>query len=164
VASFPSIANPDFLALVSDEFLAETIRRGRPGRRMAGWLRDGGLTEEEITAVVAHLRSLGGVQPEADPKGPRWVTADATHGKRIFESTCAGCHGAGGVGGEGPALANPVLLSSATDTFLVETISRGRRGTVMTGFLDASPVRPALHPSDIEAVVAYLRTLQGDKR
>jgi mono/diheme cytochrome c family protein len=90
------------------------------------------------------------------------VTADAAYGKRIFESTCAGCHGANGKGGEAPALNNKVLLENATDTFLFDTISRGRRGTVMAGFANASPVRPALAPGDVEAVIAYLRSLQGN--
>jgi cbb3-type cytochrome c oxidase subunit III len=157
VTSFPSIANPDFLALVSDEFLAATISRGRPGRRMPAWLKAGGLTRQEIDAAVAHLRALGGVTPPADEKPPRWVRADAARGRQVFESTCAGCHGPSGEGGEGPALRNPVLLETATDTFLVETIGRGRRGTVMAGFDTATPVRPALSRDDIEAVVAYLR-------
>jgi mono/diheme cytochrome c family protein len=107
--------------------------------------------------VVAHVRALGGVRPAADAKPPRWVTADASRGRQVFESTCAGCHGPTGEGGEGPALRNPVLLEAATDTYLVETIGRGRRGTVMAGFDTATPVRPALSRDDIEAVVAYLR-------
>jgi hypothetical protein len=66
-----------------------------------------------------------------------------------------------GQGAEGPALNNTVLLEIATDTYLVETIGRGRRGTVMAGFSEPSPVRPALAPGDIQAVVAYLRSLQS---
>ena len=163
LVSFPSIANPDFLSLASDDFLLRTITHGRPGRRMPGWSKDGGLRPEEALAVVAHLRTLGetAAQPESQPA--RWVRADAAHGKRIFESTCGGCHGMNGKGGEGPALNNKVLLEAATDTYLFETIGRGRRGTVMAGFLEPSPVRPALSRSDIQAVIAYLRSLQGGK-
>jgi cbb3-type cytochrome c oxidase subunit III len=164
VVSFPSIANPDFLSLVSDEFLADTVRKGRPGRRMPGWLGDGGLKPQEIEAIVAHVRALGGVAPEPDPRPARWVAADAARGRQVYETTCAGCHGAQGTGGEGPALANLVLLAAATDTYLVETIGRGRRGTVMPGFRAGTPVQQSLGPRDIEAVVAYLRTLEGEKR
>lgn len=133
---------------------------------MPGWLKPDGLRPAEVQAVIAHLRVLaGGVEPEPDPHiaSQRWIRADAAHGKRIFESTCAGCHGAQGKGGEGPALNNKVLQDFATDTYLVETIRRGRRGTAMAAFAEPSPVRPALDASDIEAVVAYLRTLQGGK-
>ncbi|MBL8229222.1 MAG: c-type cytochrome [Bryobacterales bacterium] len=162
--SFPSIANADFLPIAPDRLLAMTIEQGRPGRRMPGWLKPDGLRAEEIKSVTAYVRTLGGLAPrETDAKSPRWVEADASHGKRLFESTCAGCHGAQGKGGEGPALNNKVLLEAATDTYLMETISRGRRGTAMAGFTEPSPVRPALTRSDMEALIAYLRSMQGGK-
>lgn len=163
LVSFPSITNPDFLAIAPDALVMRTIEQGRPGRRMPGWLKADGLRPEEVQAVVAHVRALGGVALEADPKPARWVTAEPASGKRIFESTCTGCHGPEGKGGEGPALNNSVLLAAATDTYLVETVSRGRRGTAMTAFLEPSPVRPTLTGSDIESVVAYLRSMQGGK-
>ncbi|MBI5083620.1 MAG: cytochrome c [Acidobacteria bacterium] len=91
------------------------------------------------------------------------MSGDVAQGRRIFESACSGCHGKQAKGGEGPALNNKVLLESATDSYLVETVSRGRRGTAMASFLEPSPVRNALSRADIEAVVAYLRSLQGGK-
>jgi mono/diheme cytochrome c family protein len=164
LVSFPSIANPDFLAIAPDEFLTKTIERGRPGRRMPGWLKEGGLRPEEIRAVAAYVRTLGGVTSAPDTQPRRWIKASPKTGKRIFEATCAGCHGKEGVGAEGPALNNVVLDESASDTYLVETISRGRRGTAMAGFTEPSTVRPALTRTDIESVVAYLRFLQGGKK
>jgi len=159
LASFPSIANPDLLERVSDEFLANTIRHGRPGRRMPAWGdMESGIRPEEIRAVVAYLRSLSGVTHKPESTPPRWVKADSASGKALFASACAGCHGAQGEGGEAPALNNQVLLASATDTYLVETIGRGRRGTVMQGFLDPSPARRTLAGAEIESVVAFIRT------
>ena len=161
--AFPSVANPDFLSRVSDDFLATTVRLGRPGRRMPAWGRlAGGLRPEEIAAVVSFLRTRSGIAPSSDGRPRRWVTGDARTGERLFDSVCSGCHGAAGQGGEGPALNNTVLLGSATDTYLVETIGNGRRGTAMAGFLTPSTVRPALAPEEIEAVVAFLRTWAGD--
>lgn len=157
---FPSIANPDFLSLASDDFLLASIRRGRPGRRMPAWgEKEGGLRPPEIAAVLAHVRSLGGgVRPASDGRSARWVQGDPGTGERLFAAHCSGCHGRAGEGSEGPALKNPVLLESATDTFLVETILRGRRATAMQGFADPTPVRPALDRSDVESIVAFLRT------
>jgi len=158
--AFPAIGNPDFLGWASDEFVAGTVRRGRPGRRMPAWgEKEGGLRPAEVAEVVAHVRRLGGsVQPPADPRPRRWVRGDAREGSRLFTAFCATCHGPRGQGGEGPALNNTVLLATASDTYLVETIRGGRRGTVMEGFASPSSVRPALAESEIEAVVAFVRT------
>ena len=109
------------------------------------------------------MQTLGGATVEPDTRPARWVSGDVKVGGRIFSSTCAGCHGLQGAGAEGPALNNKVLLESATDHYLVETIKRGRRGTAMSSFQDPSPVRPALTQGDIENLVAYLRSLQGGK-
>jgi mono/diheme cytochrome c family protein len=131
---------------------------------MPAWgTMDGGLRPEEIDAVVAYVRQLGGVSPIPGPRPRRWITAGANAGQRIFEATCSGCHGPGGGGGDGPALNNPVLLSNATDTYLVETISRGRQGTTMAGFLEPSVVRPALSRAEIESVVAFLRGWEANQ-
>jgi len=158
MAAFPSIANPDLLARVSDDFLLATIRKGRPGRRMPAWASDAGLKPAEMRAVIAHLRGLArSPAPPPDPR-PRWIAADAQAGSQIFHATCAGCHGDKGQGGEGPALNNAVLLGSATDSYLFATIANGRRGTTMDGFSAPSVVRRTLTPAEIEAVVAYIRT------
>lgn len=159
--AFPSVANPDFLSRVSDDFLATTVRLGRPGRRMPAWGRlAGGLRPDEIAALVRYLRTRSGIPAPSDPRPKRWVKGDAAAGERLFASICSGCHGATGQGGEGPALNNRVLLDAATDTYLIETIGNGRRGTAMPGFLASSPVQPTLAQSEIEAVVAFLRTWQ----
>lgn len=162
--AFPSPANPDFLALASDEFIRETVRRGRPGRRMPGWGdKEGGLRPDEIDKVVAHLRQLGGVSAPAAAAATK-AAGDAATGTRLFAAACAGCHGPEGLGGEGPALNNPVLLASATDEFLIETIARGRRGTAMEGYLDPSVARRTLSRGEIESIVTFIRSLQGVKK
>jgi cytochrome c oxidase cbb3-type subunit 3 len=162
--AFPSPANPDFLALASDEFIRETIRLGRLGRRMPAWgQKDGGLRPDEIDKVVAHLRRLGGVPAPARTAGAK-ASGDTATGSRLFAAACAGCHGPEGLGGEGPALNNPVLLATATDEFLIETIARGRRGTAMEGFLEPSVARRTLSRGEIESIVTFIRSLQGDKK
>ncbi len=157
----PSITNPDFLALASDDFLIKTIKSGRPGRPMLPWgERENGFTDDELKGLVAYIRQLGGnVQAEPDAKPQIWAAGDVKQGEMLFTSNCAGCHGAKGVGGDGPALGNKAFLAAVTDTYLVGTISRGRRGTVMLGFSNPSPIRRELTQSEIESVVAYLRSL-----
>jgi mono/diheme cytochrome c family protein len=156
---FPSVANPDFLALASDALITETIVRGRPGRRMQAWTEQGtGLRPSDVAAIVGYLRSAAGTPAPVDARPARWVRGDAALGGRIYAASCAGCHGPNGEGGDGPALNNPVLQQFATDTYLTETIANGRRGTAMAPFLEPSPVRPTLSREDIEAVVTFIRS------
>ncbi len=161
MVAFPAIGNPDFLAIASDEFLTRTITHGRPGRRMPAWgEKEGGLRASEVAALVSWLRTLGATQAEPDSRPARWATGDVRAGAQLFERVCVQCHGAGGAGGEGPALHNAGLLGAASDTYLYQTIRRGRRGTTMLGFAEASTVRPALAPAEIESIVTYLRSLE----
>ncbi|MFV0389663.1 MAG: c-type cytochrome [Pyrinomonadaceae bacterium] len=160
----PSITNPDFLELASDDFIYQTIYKGRTGTPMLAWgERENGLTEQEIRGVVAYIRQLGGnVQFKPDMFSRVWATGDPNNGKRLFAANCAGCHGKTGEGLEGPAIGSKPFLDAASDTYLTETISRGRRGTIMQGFNNSSIVRRALTPAEIQSIVVYLRSL-GNK-
>jgi cbb3-type cytochrome c oxidase subunit III len=164
LTEFPAIGNPDFLRLVSDDFLREQLKRGRPGRRMPAWGElEGGLRDEEIARLVAYVRGFAGVPFEGDPKPRRWVEGSVSDGERLYRENCASCHGARGEGREGPALNNRVLLELGTDTYLFKTIQIGRRGTSMAAFGAGSSVRRALTDAEIASVVAFIRTWEGKK-
>jgi len=161
-AAFPAIANPDFLALANDDFIRATVTHGRRGRRMPAWGEsEGGLRPAEIDSVVAFVRRLGATPFVPDARPRRWVTGDAVLGARTYAANCASCHGGRGEGGEGTALADAAFLGQATDTYLVETVRRGRRGTSMEGFGAASVTRRALDASEIEAIVAFIRSWEA---
>ena len=122
--------------------------------------RENGFTVDEMKSLVAYIRALGGnVQYKPDTMPQIWAKGDANTGARLFASNCAGCHGKTGEGLEGPAIGNKNFLANVTDTFLVETISRGRRGTIMQGFANGSTVRRTLTREEIESIVVYLRSL-----
>jgi mono/diheme cytochrome c family protein len=55
-------------------------------------------------------------------------------------------------------LNHPVFLAAASDTYLVETIRRGRRGTSMPGFGLPSPANPQLADHEIEAIASFVRS------
>lgn len=159
---FPAVAHPAFVALASDQLIAQTILRGRPGTRMRAW-GDGsaGITEADVTALVQEIRRMAGAKAPVETRPPRWVAGDTALGGLLFAAACSGCHGAKGEGPEAPALNNPVLLEHATDTFLVETIKRGRPGTAMHGFAQPSTVHRTLSDAEVEAIVSFIRTLGG---
>jgi cbb3-type cytochrome c oxidase subunit III len=163
MTAFPAIGNSDFLAAASDRFIRTTIAHGRPGRRMPAWGEsEGGLRPAEIDAVVTYVRRLApDVPAPVDTEPYRFVRGDAAAGARLYADACASCHGERGQGNEGPALSNPRFLAAATDTYLLETIRRGRRGTSMPGFAGASPAHRVLDDSEITAVVAFVRTWEG---
>jgi mono/diheme cytochrome c family protein len=56
----PTLGNPVFQNSASDEFIVRTIMSGRPDTAMPAFRREGaaGLTDSEISDLVAYLRSL----------------------------------------------------------------------------------------------------------
>lgn len=161
--AFPAIGNADFLAVASDRFLGETIRHGRPGRRMPAWGdKEGGLRPEEIDTLVAYVRGMvPGMPSPLDEEPRRWVRGDAQAGAALFATNCASCHGRSGEGVEGPALNNPGLQAAATDRYLIETILRGRRGTSMPSFGASATTHPLLSNADVENIVTFVRNWEA---
>lgn len=157
---FPAIGNPDFLAIASDDYLRRTVTHGRSGRRMPAWgEKEGGLRASEIDAVVRYLRSLAPGTPEAfETALPTGVAAE---GERIFTKSCQGCHGPRGEGREAPAIGHPSFLAAATDQYIAASVLRGRTGTSMRHFGQASVGFPTLSEREVADVVAYLRSLQN---
>src|ERR1039457_6457042 len=76
---------------------------------------------------------------------------DPAAGRKIFESQCALCHGQTGGGGRGPALNRPRLDKAPDDDAL--------REVVKGGIPPEMPGAWQLHPHEVEAVAAYVRTL-----
>jgi cytochrome c oxidase cbb3-type subunit 3 len=159
------LALPDFLAVADNEYLAKTIRQGRPGRVMPAFTQ---LTQGEIDSLIGFIRSW---QPEIPVPAVDATPAkgEAAHGRRLFQDNCVRCHRSGGRGGAGtgvtfsrpralpimpPALDNPGFQAAASDQFLKRTLRRGRRGTPMPSFLEQG-----LSEQDLDDIVSYLRTL-----
>jgi cytochrome c oxidase cbb3-type subunit 3 len=157
---------PDFLSTVDDDYLQKTIRLGRPGRVMPAFRQ---LKDAEVGAIVSHIRSWSpAVSASAVRVTP--VKGNAGHGEKLYAKYCTACHGEHGEGGHGtgvtfsrprdlpvlaPALNNPGFLASASDAMIKTTLMRGREGTPMPSF-----PKLGLKESDIDDMVAYLRTLE----
>ncbi len=79
----------------------------------------------------------------------------SARGRQTFASTCAGCHGLDGRGGErAPNIVENQKIQRLTDTQISHIIENGVPGTGMPAF-------HSLGSSDVKAVVTYVRTLQG---
>ncbi len=151
-----------FLNSISDEYLIKTIEHGRVGRTMPAFKK---LGDENIQALVKYIRSF--TNTEAVTFDPTPIKGNIEHGKALFKSKCASCHGDHGQGGKGtgvtfsrprdlsiipPALNNAGFLASASDEMIKHTLMTGRKNTPMNSFL-----KQGLSESDINDVVAYIR-------
>jgi cytochrome c oxidase cbb3-type subunit 3 len=161
------LALADFQYGITDEFLAKTIRHGRPGRVMPAFKQ---LTDNEIAALVSHIRKWAPGKPVAPAE--QKVTGNLQHGKQLYQQRCASCHGANGEGGKGtgvtfsrprdlaiipPALNNSGFLTSASDQVIKAALMNGREGTPMVSFL-----KQGMSERDINDVVAYVRSFEKD--
>src|SRR5580693_2548625 len=90
------------------------------------------------------------MQASSDAQAPPKI--DFARAKRVFETSCAGCHGPEGRGGKGPALAVPKLRRAATDEDLGLIILNGIPGTEM-------PPSWYLGGEGVTLAAAYVRLL-----
>jgi cytochrome c oxidase cbb3-type subunit 3 len=80
----------------------------------------------------------------------------AADGDAVFKGRCTGCHGSDGKGKS--AIGTPDFTSAKTqselsDADLIDTISNGRKGTIMPAW------KGKLSGEEISAVATYLRSL-----
>ena len=158
------LALPSFLESVDDDFLRRTIRHGRPGRVMPAFPA---LSDAQLSAIVGFIRGWSG---KPVPKySYEAVKGNPVHGRELYVSYCAMCHGADGEGGKGtgvtfsrrrdlpiiaPALRNPGFLAAASDEMIKHTLLYGREGTPMRSFLVQG-----LSEQDIDDLVSHVRSL-----
>jgi len=155
-----ALNNQDFLATASDEFLRETIVRGRPGTEMLAFGRDAGgvLGEQAIADLIAFLRTWQ-KEPSRVLRAGR-IDGSPERGAALYAINCASCHGRDGRGdlGMGPALNNQAFLRLASDGFLWEAIARGRRDTPMFPSLKGLAGVRQLSAEEINDLVAFIRS------
>lgn len=150
-----SLRSPTFLAIVSDDLLADTILRGRANTAMPSWRQ---FDNRDVSDLLAFLRSWQPLQSdradvlariEADPP------PSAATGLMLYRSRCTVCHGEHGEGKIGPSLNNPAVLPVVSHEFLHDTIVQGRPGTAM-------PAWRQLTSADVADLIGLLRSWQKE--
>jgi cytochrome c oxidase cbb3-type subunit 3 len=97
-----------------------------------------------VTVVAAQDRSTPG--------------PGAAAGAATFKGRCAGCHGQDGKGKTAigtPDFTSSKVQGSLTDAQMVETITNGRKGTIMPAW------KGKLSEEEIATAASYLRSLGG---
>jgi mono/diheme cytochrome c family protein len=106
-----------------------------------------------------------GAEPAAEEAAVVEITPELlTFGKETYARNCAPCHGPGGKG-DGPSAAtlnppprdhtNAEYMSTLTDKKIADTI---KMGGIISGYPNM-PSNPHLKREEIEALVAYVRSL-----
>jgi len=151
---------------VSDRYLFNSIKFGRPGRTMPAF--ESLLTDDDMKSIVQYIRHFSTGKALEFDQTP--IKGNIKKGKEIYEDRCASCHGDNGLGGRGtgvtlsrprdlniiaPALNNAGFLKSASDEMIKHTLMHGRDKTPMNSYL-----KQGLSESDINNVVAYVRNFE----
>jgi cytochrome c oxidase cbb3-type subunit III len=108
-----------------------------------------------VGLLTGLLVAAYGQAPSRTQNAARTKSQAPAEGRRIFQANCAGCHGLDGRGGErGPDISTRQQVVQLSD---LETLQVLRRGISTAGM----PPFGALGTTKLNAVVAYLRSLQG---
>lgn len=166
--------------LPADADLRKTIKGGLSGTAMGMFTQ---LREDEITSVIEYLKSFSRrwrkpenyAEPVQLPAAPEWLakgpvpTAHLQEGHRLFESTCAACHGPK-ADGKGPAaialkdvwglaarpsdLRQPHLRCGDAPKDIFRVLETGLNGTPMVSFATV------LTPGQRWDIIAYVLSLR----
>jgi len=122
-------------------------RRKKSTGRIPGWiwlLAFGGILV--VLGIGAALRPAGG-PAEVAVASPEVLA----QGEKIYNETCAACHGAEGEGNVGPALNGSMHSWHHMDDQLRSIILDGKPGTAMVGH------RGHLTEEEVDAVISYFK-------
>ena len=149
-----ALANPEFLAASTDDFLRHAIIYGRPTTKMSPWGEEvgGPLNSKDVERIIAHMRTWDTLPP-ADIHD-QVITGDRENGAGLYEVHCIQCHGASGEGDSALSLNNPTFLESVSDGFLLHALTEGRSGTTMISYSQI------LTQQEMEDLVVYIRSLE----
>ncbi|MCB9763519.1 MAG: c-type cytochrome [Alphaproteobacteria bacterium] len=154
----PRLNSPSYLASVSNDLLATTIREGRAQTNMIPW--GASLGEDTVTDLVAYLRSWQTTDGYALDTSP--LKGSAEQGAELYQSICSRCHGRNARGyaelGSGTGIGGGAFLGAISDGELRLLIHKGKDNTPMRPFDKDAPTAVAnLTDEEIDAIIAYLR-------
>lgn len=159
---FPNLRAKSWLWGGTPEAIAETIRVGINSTngdtrisQMLAFGKDGILDREQVTNVVAYVRSLSGTATGAVLDANR-VKA----GREVFAANCVACHGEAGKGNAevgAPDLTDATWIYGGDAQSIFSTVHGGRQGHMPNW-------GERLGPIDTKILALYVHTLAGDAK
>ncbi len=130
----------------------------------------GTLSPDDVTAIVAYLKSLSAGEGRKEQEAEGGEASAAQKGEKLTESLgCQGCHSSDGSPRVGPSFkglyGRPVELAdggkvTADEAYIRESIT-DPKGKVVKGFPDVMPeFGGKVAEEDLAAIVAYIKTLK----
>jgi mono/diheme cytochrome c family protein len=156
-----ALANPVYLAIVSDDTLRRVTAEGVPGTLMPPFAKSAGgdLVDEQVEVLVRGIRgwakpdALQGVTP---PPYAAAAKGDAQRGNAAFATSCASCHGAQGKGTTTTgSIVDGSFLALVSDQNLRTTVIAGRPDRGHPDWRNCVPGR-ALTDSEVNDIVTWL--------
>ncbi|HEY5212602.1 MAG TPA: c-type cytochrome [Acidobacteriaceae bacterium] len=161
--------NPVYLTSAGREHLIQIVANGVPQSAMPAFGRSGGglLTGEQVERIVDGMIAHWGkpdILNNADP--PIYAPmskGDATQGKIAFQTYCARCHGADGIGispdgqpGDATgSIVDPTYLALITDQGLRDIVVSGLPGEGMPDWHEDATGKP-MTDQNVTDIVAWL--------
>ncbi|HET9588064.1 MAG TPA: c-type cytochrome, partial [Anaerolineales bacterium] len=149
------ISSAEYLKTRNDATLRSIISQGQPDFGMSpfGDSNGGPLTDEQVDAIVAFIRSWETNPPVTLPPEVSVIPEPTWNSAQIFTLVCASCHGIKGEGDIGPALNTAEFQERYDDQALIEIITSGHEATPMIAWEEI------LSADQIEQLAEYIRTL-----
>jgi mono/diheme cytochrome c family protein len=153
------ISSAEYLATRDDATLQAIISQGQPNFGMSPFSSSNGgpLSDDEIIAIVAYIRSWEANPPVDVPPEVPVSGSVSLNGEEIFQDLCSQCHGPTGQGGVGGPLSDPSFQDGNTDQDIFDTITQGHETTAMIAWGEV------LTPDQITELVSYIRQLRSEE-
>ncbi len=155
-----ALNSPVYLKIADDATIRRVTAQGVPGTAMPAFAQSSGgmLTDEQINAIVAGIRSKFGKHVALDVGPPSYSMAsgDPQHGANVYDTYCLSCHGAAGRGGShGGSIVDEAFLNLVSDQYLRTIVIVGRPELGAPDWREDLPGR-AMSQQDVSDVVSWL--------
>jgi cytochrome c oxidase cbb3-type subunit 3 len=157
-----ALANPVYLAIVSDDILRRVTAQGVPNTLMPAFAKKAGgtLTDEQIDILVHGVRSRwakpDALQGATPPPYAASSPGNAHRGTEVYTAFCASCHGTDGKGTtKGSSIVDASFLALVSDQYLRTTVVAGRPELSQPDWRNCVTNHP-MTAQDVDDVVAWL--------